>query len=436
MKRRTIYVIIVLLAFLIGTVAGLASYFTMNKDNKGITDKDFIRANGKYLYTDYGKGDAVVLRGTNAGGYLLQEFWMCPTDYTAYVTDQMDVIDALTYRFGADKAAELIDVYEENYWTEKDFDNCAALGMNCIRLPIWYRNLVDKNGEMLPDAFERMDWFIEEAGERGIYVIIDMHGAPGSQNGSDHSGIDGGNDKQGASKFFFGGDADENQELFYDIWVQIAKHYKGNPAVAGYDLLNEPYCTYRYSSGFQDSYLREKLWDIYDKAYDVIREVDEDHLIIMGATWDPVDLPNPDIYGWTNVMYEYHNYLYDDYNNANGGQISNMEKKLNAIRVENYNVPSYMGEFCYMNNPKAWQEGLQLLNDFGINWTTWTYKVTSSNGNWGLYNQYVDSVNIETDSYDEIYDKWSKSGSSYENTTLVNAIKSYFTAKADLPEAE
>lgn len=436
MKQKIISILMVFCMIFGLTTTNIANEAEKVQAASGaITQSDFIKAKGKYLYKNYGNGDALILRGTNAGGYMLQEFWMCPTSYSGNVSDQMGIINTLTSRFGADSAATLIKLYEDNYWTEKDFDNCASLGMNCIRLPLWYRNFVDANGNMLSNAFERVDWFVEQAAKRGIYVIIDMHGAPGSQNGSDHSGIDGGNSKQNASQFFFGNNASANQQLYYTLWEKIAEHYAGNPAVAGYDLLNEPYCTYRYNSSYSESYLHSLLWGIYDNVYKKIRAKDPDHVIIMEATWNPVDLPNPDTYGWTNVMYEYHNYLYDDYDNANGGQITNMQSKLNAITSANYNVPSYLGEFCYMNNPSAWQEGLKLLNDYGINWTTWTYKVLSSNGNWGLYNQNVESVNVETDSYSEIYRKWSNVGSSYANSTLLNAIKSYFSSNVNLPKS-
>ena len=423
------------LCMVMGLFSGiLTNSAKVAKAADAITQSDFIKASGKYLYNDYGNGDPVFLRGTNAGGLFVQEFWMCPTNNSTNVNDQMGIINTLTSRFGATAANTLIKLYEDSYWTENDFNNCASLGMNCIRLPIWYRNLVDANGNLLPNTFDKIDWFVNQAAQRGMYVIIDMHGAPGSQNGSDHSGIDGGNNKQGASQFFFGSNAAANQQLYYTLWEKIAEHYAGNPAVAGYDLLNEPYCTYRYNTGYSDTYLHELLWGIYDNAYDRIRAKDPDHVIIMEATWDPVDLPNPSQYGWTNIMYEYHNYLYDDYDNANGGQVSNMQKKINAIKTANYDVPSYMGEFCYMNNTSAWQQGLKLLNDNNINWTTWTYKVVSEYGNWGLFNQDVESVNVETDSYNEIYRKWSNAGSSSANSSLVNAVRSYFTSAVNLPE--
>ena len=145
----------------------------------------------------------------------------------------------------------------------------------------------------------------------------------------------------------------------------------------------------------------------------------------MEATWEPTDLPNPDTYGWENVMYEYHNYLYDDYENANGQQIANMQKRINNINSANYNVPSYMGEFSYFNSPSTWEQGLKLLNDSGLNWTSWTYKCVSTYGNWGLVNQSVSSVNAESDSYDTILSKWSNVGSGYLNTSLTNVFKKY-----------
>ena len=396
---------------------------TVEAATSKITSSHFLKANGKYLKNNYGKGDTVYLRGTNAGGYMIQEIWMSPTNN---VDDQMSIIDTLTSRFGSEKAKKLIDTYEENYWTETDFANCASLGINCLRLPVWYRNFVDENNNWYPDAFDRIDWFIEEAGKRGIYVILDMHGAYGSQSGNHSSGVDGGDDKMGASEFFFGANAAANQEKYYKMWEKIAAHYAGNPVVAGYDLLNEPYNEYRYSSGYSDEYLRELLWGIYNTAYNRIRAVDADHLIIMEATWDPVDLPNPTDMKWNNVMYEYHNYLYSDYDNETM-QVANMKSKIDKINAADYGVPSYIGEFNYMSNDATWDSGLKLLNDNYLNWTSWSYKCTSNNGNWGLYNNSssLGNVDVVNDSYDTILAKWSKAGESTENTGVTQYFKKY-----------
>jgi len=404
----------------------------------------FIKADGKNLRTDYGQGDIINLRGTNAGGYLLQEFWMTPSGESAEVYDQSTILRNLTERFGDEAAKELVDIYEQSYWKEEDFENCAGMGMNCIRLPFWWRNLVDENGnfygydESLDDpyakAFERLDWFVKMCGKYGLYVVLDMHGAPGSQNGSDHSGLDGKDHKEAASEFFFGDNAQANQELYLKLWRVIAARYEGNPTVAGYDLLNEPYCTYRYNSSKSADELHSILWDIYDKAYNVIRDEDPDHVVIMEATWNPEDLPNPDSYGWENIMYEYHNYLYDDYDNLGGGQILNMENKTNAIGNADYNVPSYMGEFNYFNNLEAWDEGLKLLTEYGINWTTWTYKTITGYGNWGLYHhpEYMDNgLDISTADYEQIKELWSKvdTATGSANSGLIDVVSKWCRAE-------
>jgi endoglucanase len=392
-----------------------------------ITENSFLKADGKELRTGSGKGKKIKLHGTNAGGYLLQELWMTPTLKTVHVQDESGIYAHLKNRFGSDKAAELIAAYQDSYWTTKDFDNVRALGANCIRLPFWYRNLVDENGVVYPGAFKRIDWFISEAQRHGIYVILDMHGAPGSQNGSDHSGRDGGQDKKDSSEFFFGDNALHNQESYYGLWEKIAGHYKGNPAVAGYDILNEPFCTYRYNSGLSDEDLHALLWGIYDKAYKTIRAVDPDHIIIMEAVWNPVDLPEPETYGWENIMYEYHNYLYDDYDNVQGRQLSNMKDKLDAIAAAGFPVPSLMGEFSYFTNYDAWDKGLSLLNKSGINWTTWTYKTTAGCGNWGMYHhaKTVGKINLEHTSFDSIRDFWSSMDAESPNTELIKVLRKH-----------
>ena len=165
----------------------------------------------------------------------------------------------------------------------------------------------------------------------------------------------------------------------------------------------------------------------------MIREEDPDHVVIMEATWNPEDLPNPDDYGWENVMYEYHNYLYDDYDNVGGGQISNMENKTNAIGNADYNVPSYMGEFNYFNSIGAWDEGLALLTEYGINWTSWTYKTITQYGNWGLYHHpaYMDDgLDISAASFDEIKELWANSATSVgeANTELIEVVSKWCNA--------
>ena len=103
-----------------------------------------------------------------------------------------------------------------------------------------------------------------------------------------------------------------------------------------------------------------------------------------------------------------------------------MKQKLDAIARADYNVPSYLGEFAFFNNPDAWDEGLKMINDTGISWTTWTYKVIGEYGNWGIRNQKNWKVNPETNTFDVILNAWSKVGESEENSGLASVLKKYF----------
>ena len=65
-----------------------------------------------------------------------------------------------------------------------------------------------------------------------MYVILDMHGAFGSQNGMDHSG-----EINDGKQLYYN---QSNKDKTLNLWKKIAEHFKGNPAVAAYDILNEP----------------------------------------------------------------------------------------------------------------------------------------------------------------------------------------------------
>lgn len=402
----------------------------MNKEyitqiDHALTSEDFLKADGKLLRN--ARGEQIQLRGTNIGGYLLREFWMSPVTKTLEVRDEITIYRMLEERFGTEKMYELVSAWRDGFFTEADFDNLDALGANCIRLPFWYRNLVDENGEFYENAFARLDWFVEQAGKRGMYVILDMHGAPGSQNGKDISGVDGESHQEETTYFFFGEDAPKYQEQYLKIWTEVASHFAGNPTVAGYDLLNEPFCEYRYTTSRSANELHKLLWDVYDRAYDAIRAVDPDHLVIFEAVWDPSDLPDPKTMGWENIMYEYHNYNYGDYDNLTGEQIKSMQRKLALIRQANYDVPSYMGEFSYFDSLDAWDEGLKLLNEEGIHWTTWTYKTIYGTGNWGLYHHVSDlgKINFNRATEEEILAFCARLGECDPNEGLLEVVGNY-----------
>ena len=367
------------------------------------TKDDFLKTNGTTIRNLSGQGESVYLRGTNAGGWLVQESWMNPSN----ARDQKTIMNTFSQRFGNTVRDQLLAVYEDNYWTEQDFDNCAALGMSVIRVPFTYMNLCDDDGNLKADAFKRLDWFVENCSKRGIYVILDLHGTFGSQNGMDHSG-----------------EVNDGYQLYWNsynrsktiwLWEQIANHYKGNPAVAAYDILNEP--------GIKAATTYDLHWKLYDEIYDAIRKVDADHIVIMESCWGPSNLPNPTTYGWENVVYEYHHYPWNyvsDYN----GQVTACNNFVNSVTNSGHDVPIFVGEFTCFALSNAWDYVLNSFNTNGLHYTTWSYKVTG-NSSWGIYNHNPSQVDIYNDSAATIRTKWSTVGASqaWANTQIYNALK-------------
>lgn len=385
-------------------------------------------------------GNAVVLRGTNFGGWLVQEGWMCPTKQTDTLSTDM----TLYSRFGKEKAEALIAAYQESWITEEDFKTVKELGLNVVRVPFTYMNVyhhLSDKGELLhpdeftlrEDPFERLDFALEMCKKYGLYLILDMHGAVGSQNGSDHSG-----DTSRTNLYADTALGEAYREKTAELWGLVAEHFAGESNVAGYDLLNEPT---RASGATQ--------WDYYDVLYKAVREADPDHMIFIEATWEPNNLPSPEDYGWENVVYEYHHYNWD-YNNQSNKSFYTFKKLLGNT----HKVPSLIGEF------NAWGDSrrstgkrdqtdleanagvLEFYNGEGWHWTTWTYKVvgTLRDSNWGLFNastllKDVTKIDPETDSYEDILAAWS-SVDTAEHFTLYSDFADIVSAAAAAPFAQ
>jgi len=328
----------------------------------------FLKAAGTDLRNDRGKGDVVPLRGVNLGAWLVIEHWMAPLD-AGGTKDLWTALDILEERFGLAEAERLLAIYQDTWIQDRDFDRIAALGMNVVRVPFWYRTLQHRDGTWRGDAFRRLDWVVAAAWKRGIYTVIDLHGPKAPQRANAHCT---GHIVPEATLWK---DPAAQQEVV-DLWAGIAKHYAGNPAIAGYDLLNEP----------MDVPSREANADLLGRCYDAIRAVDPDHNIIMEATfhsWNFKVLPRPQDRGWTNVSYQYHVYPWGSWNDAEGirQQVQATIDDWNAHAE--WSVPAQIGEFN-MGVRSGWDSAVTGYSTAGMSWMMWAYK-TSSHSTWGVY---------------------------------------------------
>lgn len=416
MKSRRIFAVALILILLAGIYPVYyfcyVPYFYISLSSPST----FVYAKGKNLYVDERK---VVLKGVNAGGWLLTEDWLTPTSLTDDLSGengQYEFEKALIKKHGEKKAKELIDTYRDNWWCEADFKNISELGFNMIRLPFGWEDFTDENGVFKSDAFTRIDWFVNNCEKYDLFVVLDLHGAYGSQNGRHHSGdTTSGGDLFGNEK---------NERLTVQLWKAIARHYKYNKYVAGYDLLNEP-------EGNPDGHTDKTQWDFYDRLYKEIRSVDKNHLIFMESCWDADNMPDPKDYGWENVAYEYHYYNWENSNDLKSMKSyfrykAQLEFRYNTLK---YRVPVFIGEFTFFDNPDCWRYGLNFFNKHGMSWAMWTYK-GEVDSNWVLYSgteRTADTVVTPDTDYKKALEIFGKTRTeNFEmNISLVKLINEY-----------
>lgn len=386
---------VVLAAVLLLSVcyAGFAEGKTPAETVTGFTDDDFLTAKGQNIVNR--KGEKVRLKGVNLGAWMILEGWLCPYEDDL---DHYTVLSELTRRFGEEKAYELFNTYMDNWITEYDLDEIKSMGFNCVRVPFWFRNFYyDDNGRKILDEngnwdFSRLDWIVGECSERELYVVLDMHGAVGYQSDAPHNG------KKGSVGLYDDTEKGEKyRQLTDELWSAIATRFKDEPAVAMYDLLNEPMCD--VEAGEIQRRINNEM--IYSRLYDTVRAVDDKHIITMEAIWTAIALPMAWTKGWDNVVYQVH-----FYNNSNF--IFNLFAWFTKLVYAD--VPMMMGEF-YPHQKTTWENCFDTLDKANYSWFLWTYKATGHgmwSSDWCLRGSKdgFHRVNVYTDSYEEIARKW------------------------------
>ena len=297
---------------------------------------------------------------------------------------------------------ELMRIYWDAFFTEEDFRIIKEdLKMNTIRLPFYYLNILNEDLSLKPeeDAFAYLDWFMEEAAKNELYVVLDLHGAPGSQNGFEHSGTE-----DRVAELWT---SEENINATVALWEFVSKHYTETKPelgkwIATYDILNEP--TYEYNTQ-----TTPECWEVFDQIYDVIRANGDKHVITMEGCWDFAKLPNPADYGWENVQYEYH--WYNWWSNILPNELLYAYYDLYNVGRD-YDVPVFIGEFTLFEDKEAWADTLALLDQRNYSWTIWNYKSTVTGWwttSWGVYTCQLKAItenedtkcNIATCTYEE-----------------------------------
>jgi endoglucanase len=324
-----------------------------------------------------GAGKPLRLRGINFGNWLIIEGWIIELNRNAPrgegIHDERELWTVMRGRFGAKAMERLRRAHRETWITEADFRLARDAGFNFVRVPFWHELIEHDSRPGVIDAagFEWLDKAVRWATKYGLWVLLDLHGAPGSQNPWDHSGV------VGRNKLF--SDA-ECQSRTARIWKAVAARYRDNPAVLGYDLLNEP-------NGGKP----EELGAMHDKLYRAVREVDPRHLVVIEDGLHGLEtMPPPSKYGWENVAYSTHFYLFEAKDEAPHEKYAAEAGPRWRAKQAEFGVPLYIGEFNPINPSwglSAMARYAALFEKEGWAWSPWTWKKIEAGrpSLWGIY---------------------------------------------------
>lgn len=322
----------------------------------------FLKVKDKHIENDVDRN--FILRGMGLGGWMLQEGYMFQL---GFLGQQYKIKEKISELIGEKEAENFYNTWLKNHTKEADIDSMASWGFNSIRLPMHYRLFtlpvneepVAGKNTWLPKGFQMVDDLLSWSKKNKIYLILDLHAAPGGQ-GNDLPISDRNPDEPSLWQ------SKENQDKTVALWKQLAGRYANEPFIGGYDILNET------NWGFDDPEdnrgTNEKrnipLRDFFIRITKEIRSVDTNHIIFLEGNgfannyrgifplWDH------------NLVVSFHKY----------GNFSTRETIQNFLDYrDEYNVPLWLGESG--ENSNTWfTNTIHLMEENNIGWCWWQLK--------------------------------------------------------------
>ena len=308
---------------------------------------------GPYLKDD--NSNNVILRGINLGGWMLQEPYLF--QFTGAADSQHEFKEKLVEFIGQENTDNFYNAWYENFITQGDVDSLASNGYNSIRLPMHYDLFtlpiqdepVSGENTWINLGFSMVDNLLDWCESNNMYLILDLHAAPGGQGfGSDI------NDYNPNLPSLW--ESEENKNKTIALWGKLAERYSNEPWIGGYDLLNETHW----------NLAENELRNFYIDVTNEIRQYDQNHIIFIegnGYANDFSGLTPP----WDdNMVYSFHKYW----------SFNDSLDWVTWIRNE-YGVPLWMGEGG--ENSNQWfTEAIKVFEENYIGWAFWPWKKLES----------------------------------------------------------
>jgi endoglucanase len=330
-------------------------------------------------------GQPVALRGVCVGGWMNMEEFI-----NGYPGSEHGLRRAVAQTLGSDLGDLFFDRMLDHFFGEADVKYLKSLGATVVRLALNYRHFEEDSRPFhyLEKGFERLDQALGWCAKHDLYAILDLHAVQGWQNTDWHC------DNSTRHTLFW--QHPHFQDRFVALWEQLAQRYRNNPAVAGYNVMNEPVSN-APDGRFRDD--NQPDWSginrIYRRVTEAIRKIDPAHIIFLegdyfSSRFEGLEAPFTD-----NLVYSSHNYNAagfgpGPYPGRIAGEWWDLDKQRQVFLshpgtrfCQEHHVPLWVGEFgAAYNGPadetpdrlRALDDQLGIFNQYGAHWTMWTYK--------------------------------------------------------------
>ncbi|WRT70121.1 uncharacterized protein IL334_007115 [Kwoniella shivajii] len=262
-------------------------------------------------FAPYDANKALIYRyrqqqSVNLGSWFVQEQWMNPSLFTCASGNKQAEFDVANGWGSVDNARQVLERHWDEWITEDDFKYLASIGINTVRLPIGYWSLgpvycqgtaFESVSAAYVNSWPRVVRAINWAEKYGLGVLVDLHGAPGSQNAQAHSGV-----SDGQQNLF---NNPTNVQLTINILTYLTQQLVKVNNVVGIQILNEPSNV-------------DSLPSFYSQVIDVLRQVSPEAAAFPFYINDAFDMSRFADYISTRkdfVVLDHHSYfVFDDAN--------------------------------------------------------------------------------------------------------------------------
>ena len=350
----------------------------------------------RFLPGQYGN-DKNKIRGVNLGSLFILEDWLSDDIMSGWGCNSLSEFNCVQSLGDQAKANSDFQAHWASWIGASDFSTMVSYGLNTVRIPVgyWMYEALVAPDEYFPQGGEAyLDRVVGYAKDAGMFVIIDLHGAPGAQITNPNTG-------QYAPNPAFYDSYNYNRTYEFFTWLVTKIHSNSAYSTVGMiELVNEPERHFDTQYGNQSANDNSLRSIFYPTAVARIRELETNlgippaqqlHLQLMGANWGSGD-PTTNITDLTNIAYDDHIYVEYTY-----GVPQTKAGYLNFSCRENGTSygPTVVGEWSLAVNAQierthAWDPSLNvewyrkwwaaqvMAYEAGAGWVFWTWKTSGS----------------------------------------------------------